>query len=393
MSDHFYYFAAPYCRTAVVLPFDLQEVVANWAALRPDMVKSRPAAFNRDEWAYLISFLDQSNLLSPFRRCFGEPALTSTDVINRMMRPRGPIAVWLPGNVSLLGPLTLILLSLTGNALRLKSSSQGENMSQAFLDFALAHLPTGPLSGCLRERVRVEAFSRQDARNEEMARDAALRVVFGADAAAAAVDMLPHPTDSVGFAFANRQSQAWLDYAAIDDDTLVQLIKVFAIYGQAGCTSPQKVILLDGRLSEARLLRDRLLHLWPKVINRDLPMHVASSNVLTFQLANALGWEAALSARNGAVVAVGEIDAPAFSALMFLPITPATLEQAMSRLPGNIQTIGYALRNPADAKWLTTLARSHVKRFVPLVRMHHFGPVWDGWAFWEQAFEEIEIQQ
>ncbi len=393
VSDHFYFFAAPHRSTAVVLPFDLHEMVANWAALRSDMAKSRPAAFHREEWAYLISFLDKSNLLSPFLRFFGEPVASPTNAINRMLRPRGPVAVWLPGNVSLLGPLTLILLSLTGNALRLKSSSQGENLSQAFLDFALKHLPPGPLSRCLQERVLVEAFDRHDARNEEMAAEAALRIVFGADTAAAAVEMLPHPIDSIGFAFANRQSQAWLEYAAVDDDTLVQLIKVFAIYGQAGCTSPQKVILLDGRLSEAKSLQERLLRLWPKVINRDLPMHVVSSNVLAFQLANALGWEAALVARNGAVLAVGEMDAPALPALMCLSITPATLEQAVSRLPENIQTIGYALRNPADAGWLTTLARSRIKRFVPLARMHHFGPVWDGWAFWQQAFEEIELQQ
>jgi len=393
MSDHFHYFFSSHQRTIVVLPFDLSSVLSDWTGLRSAMIKSRPTGFNRDEWAYLISFLDKNKLLSPFLQSFGEPAPNSTGVVNRMMRPRGPIAVWLPGNVSLLGPLTLILLSLTGNALRMKSSSQDENISQTFLDFALQHLPAGPLLSYLRERIRLETFDRHDARNREMAEHAALRLVFGADEAAAAIEALPHSIDSIGFAFVDRQSEVWMEYDAADDDVLVQLIKVFAVYGQAGCTSPQRVILLEGRLSEAKQLHQRLLRLWPKVINHDFPMHVASSNILAFQLANALGWQAALVPRHGAVLAVGKLDSPAFSALMSLPIIPATLEQAISRLPVNIQTIGYALKSPADARWLEILARSRVKRFVPLSRMHHFGPVWDGWAFWNQAFEEIEIQQ
>jgi len=28
---------------------------------------------------------------------------------------------------------------------------------------------------------------------------------------------------------------------------------------------------------------------------------------------------------------------------------------------------------------------------VPIGNMHHFGPVWDGYGFWRQLFEEIEI--
>ena len=32
------------------------------------------------------------------------------------------------------------------------------------------------------------------------------------------------------------------------------------------------------------------------------------------------------------------------------------------------------------------------KRFVPVSSMHHFGHVWDGYAFWRQLFEEVEVR-
>ena len=63
--------------------------------------------------------------------------------------------------------------------------------------------------------------------------------MFGGDEAAEAIDRLPHPPGSVGYYFVDKRSEAWLEAAALDDETLGTLIKVFTIYGRAGCTSPR----------------------------------------------------------------------------------------------------------------------------------------------------------
>ncbi len=124
-----------------------------------------------------------------------------------------------------------------------------------------------------------------------MASNSEIRIVFGSDQAATDIHDLPHPLGSSGFSFTDRQSEAWIEKGALNEDVLISLIKVFAIYGQAGCTSPRRVILLDGLRKMSWNLRDNLVQLWPKVIKQDPPMHVASSNILADQYARSLGWE------------------------------------------------------------------------------------------------------
>ena len=218
-----------------------------------------------------------------------------------------------------------------------------------------------------------------------------MRIVFGTDAAAAAVEALPHPLDSVGFAFYDRRSEAWVSADAVDDALLETLIRVFAIYGQAGCTSPRRVVLVDGAAAEARAVRDRLAELWPRVVRGRPPQHLASSCVMAQQWAAALGWDALLVPSHAAVLATGESDLEPFFGPMSLPIVSASLERAVEELPENIQTIGYAVREAGSPPWLEVVARTRAKRFVPLARMHHFGPVWDGADFWRQSFEYVEI--
>jgi hypothetical protein len=120
-------------------------------------------------------------------------------------------------------------------------------------------------------------------------------------------------------------------------------------------------------------------------------MNIASANVMARQWAAAMGWQARLTPRNSAVVCSGGIDLPDPESLMSLPICSATVQQALAHLPPNIQTIGYAAPGPLDDAWYRHLAGTAVKRLVPLDRMHHFGPTWDGMPFWRQLFEEVEI--
>ena len=391
MSDKLHFFVQQDRCTAAALPFNLTERSEHWAGLRREMVRAVPKPFARDEWAYLVSFLDESNLRRPFLETFGEQIQKglTPDVL---LRPRGTIAIWLPNTVSLLGPLTLILASLSGAPLWFKAGSQADDLTTAFLDYALRHLPAGALAYYLREQVRVDHADRHSPVNAEMASTAKVRVVFGSDAAVAAIHQLPHPADSVAISFGNHCSEAWIELEALSDEQAMVLIRVFAIYGRAGCTSPRRVVVLGGSDADARELQQRLVELWPKAVRADLPMHVASMNIMEAQLGNAQGWHSALAPRNAAVVVTGPSGLVEPTGLMSLAVVPATPAEAVAALPPNIQSVGHCLRQPEDPAWLELVAASTIKRFVPLAAMHHFGPVWDGSNFWRQFFEEVVLR-
>jgi len=393
MSEHLASFQGPRGTVRLTMPLDYRAAIANWTELRKAMARSLPEAFTRDEWAYLIAFLDADNLATPFRTTFGDPVSESAAAPGPLYRPRGGVAIWLPNNVSLLGPLVLVLLSLTGQPLRLKLGSSGSDLAGAFLRFARERLPPGSLRDWLESHVTAEQFDRDDPRQSEWTQWARVRIVFGSDAAAAAIHALPHPQTSVGISFVDRQSEAWVEPGALDEAVLRDLLKVFAIYGQAGCTSPRRVVVIDGTPDEAADLKDRLADLWPSVIRQRPAMHQASENLMADQWARSLGWDTVVVAEHAAVLATGSFELPGFEALLGLRILAASREEACLRLPANIQTIGHALVDPGDPSWMRLLAASAVCRFVPIARMHHFSSTWDGQDYWAQCFEVMEVSR
>ena len=140
MSKCFQYFRKNATSAAVLLPFDIETIIDDWCGLRKKMVRSVPAAFTRDEWAYILMFIERGNLLRPFQCNFGELCDKTESPLSLLAKPRGNIALWLPNNVSLLGPLMLILVSLTGNPLRMKGGTRSENITGIFRDYVLASL-------------------------------------------------------------------------------------------------------------------------------------------------------------------------------------------------------------------------------------------------------------
>jgi hypothetical protein len=378
--------------TLVLLPFDLDRAIADWAAMRRRMVGTRPEAFSRAEWAYLISFLDPEGLERVFTDTFGgRQAGESRLAMQEVARPGGPVAVWLPNNVSLLGSLTLILLTLTGNPVRIKSGSRGDDLTCLFLDYASQNLSEGELKEILSQGVDAQVFSRTDTRNAEWAALARTRLVFGSDAAVEAIHALPHPMDSVGFSFGHRQSEAWLEPVACDDRTLESLLRVFDVYGQNACTSPGRVVLLEGTAHQAFEIRDRLLSLWKTFFKRDPEMAVASASILDHQWAASLGWNSRLARRHGAAFAVGQADLPDPRGQRLLPLLSLSIPEAIASLPECIQTIGHAVSPERRRMLPAQVAIRGVKRFVPLAEMHRFGPIWDGQSFWRGTFDRMEI--
>jgi hypothetical protein len=390
MYSHLHWFGAEGVSRVVALPFDLNRLLAEWAGLRAAMRRHKPDAFSRDEWAYLMAFLSPEQLEAPFRGSFGCRTGEAGPVAS-LARPRGAVSVWLPNNVSLLGPLTLILLTLTGNRLWLKGGSRSDDLTGAFLDFALRHVQPGVLRDWLDGQVRYDVFERGDPRHMEMVAAADVRIVFGSDEAAASIHGAATRVRSIGFSFADRQSQAWIEPAAVSDEVLGQLIRVFAIYGQAGCTSPRRVVLLGAGAEQARALRDRIVALWSSMFPLKPPAHVASANTMALQWAAAGGWDAVPVRNRHAVIAAGPIGLEPIDSPMFLPVSAASVEEAIAQLPANIQTVGHAFAPGTALEWLKVAARTRIARLVPIAGMHHFGPLWDGEHFWRQCFEEVEV--
>ncbi len=364
---------------SAVVPFDVDAIVRQWSGLRSTMIRHRPPVFERDEWAYVISFLEEDRLTAPFRATFGTRGAR--------LRPRGPVAVWLPNNVSLLGPLLLVLLTLTGNRLRLKAGSGTKDLASELLLFAREHLPPGVLRDHLETNVRVETFGHEDARHREMAEQASVRIVFGTEETARAIAEAGGASGRQ-FSFIERLSEAWVDAASASDDVLDSLAKVFAIYGQAGCTSPQRVVVIDGTADDARSLRDRLLERWPRLFASPPAPHVASSGILARQWASALGWDARATVHHHAVLSVGDYTLPHVAGDRVLSFSAAGLAQALEGLPPQIQTVGYAAAEGVLSEWRAGLAASRALRVVPIGEMHHFSHVWDGQEYWRACFDE-----
>lgn len=385
------FFETPQAAQAVALNFDLARRLDDWASFRKVMASRVPDAFTRDEWAYLITFLDRDHLQSIFTQTFGRQLDTPGPCrVEALFRARPRVAVWLPNNVSLLGPLVLIMISLGGATITLKAGSRSEDLCQAFLDYCRTHLPDGELRSYLSSRVEVQRFSRESPANRELAQ-ADVRIVFGSDAAVAAIDALPHPAGSVLVPFADHQSEAWAEVAALSDAALLQLIKVFAIYGTTGCTSPRRLRLIDASDADCEAVRQRLAALWPVAQRQDVAMNIASQNIASRQVLAALGWAAQLAPRNAAVLAAGHASLPEAAGTMTLSIVPCRREDLAKALPTNIQTVGHVLVEPQSTAWLELLAPTAVKRFVPVAAMHHFSPVWDGGNFWRSLFEQVDI--
>ena len=376
---------------AASLDFDLAKRIEEWGSLRSRMAKTVVPGFSRDEWAYMVLTLDADHLWKPILEHFGNPVDGSTAAPTKVFRPKDPVAVWLSNNVSLLGPLMLIYLSLSGSRLRLKTGTRSGDLLNPFLRFVISELPNSDLAKYLETQVQVLNFSREDSRNAELASTAAVRIAFGSSDGVAQIHALPHSVESTEIAFSNRRSVVWME-PGVADEHVDSLIKVFNIYGQAGCTSPSRVFLIGGTAKDATDLRNRICQRWTKIVSQRPEAYLASSNFLAFQHARALGWDARLVEENRALIACGPLGLDPFEGHLALPITYATIGEALRELPPNVQTLGHA-GTMANAKaWFRSAAGSGIKRFVPLSAMHHFGHTWDGLPYWRMLFDEVSVQ-
>lgn len=377
--------------TSVRFLHDPQVVADAWQVLRTRMIRERDPAFTRMEWAYLLHFLDRERLQNVWEQGFGEAAAgAAAELPRKIAIARGRVALWLPNNVSLLGVLTLVLISLTGAQVRVKTGSRSEDLCAPFLAYAGAMAPEGPLREWITRCVDVRSFNRDDPANADMSRWAEARIFFGGDPAAGVVEALPHAVGSPWFPFGNRTSEAWLSaQAAARPESALSLAKAFAIYGQAGCTSPKRAVVVGGSAEDARRLARLLEQAWPLASAGDAPPAEASEVVLGEQRARAAGFETSRLRRNSALLVLSPASAPRAFAHRGLQVQWGSLDEVVATCPANLQTVGHDEAELPDA-WRAAFATTAGNRLVPLARMHDFGPVWDGVAWWRNLFRIVE---
>jgi hypothetical protein len=379
-------FEGPWGVTGVASAVRPSEVVAAWGALREAMVREVPEAFTRDEWAYLVQFLQRDSLLGFIEAGLGRFVGARGVGFTRLASGRREVALVLPNNVSLLGPLMLAVATLSAERVTVKIGSRGDDVVRPFLDFAARHAT--PALEVVLARVEAQRLERDHPTLSGWLRAADVRVAFGGDAAVQAVESRPHKPTSRFLGFGDMYSEAWLA-GAVSDDVLDTLIKVFAIYGQAGCTSPRRVVLLDGTASELEALERRIAARWDQAVRRQAPMHVASQNVMYAQLCRHAGAAVSLTPGHGAVLARAPLELAVPAGPMTLVLSAAPLPDAVAALPANVQTLGLSVGGRAP-EVVAAASRTGARRLVPLGRMHHFGPVWDGHLLPAVFFDFVE---
>ncbi|WP_171097570.1 acyl-CoA reductase [Ruegeria sp. HKCCD7255] len=377
----------------VALPFALDALCAEYDEVTARMARrAAPPAFSRDEWGYLLGFMRGSALRAVFTQGFG-PASDELDSMPvRIARPRAHVAIWLPNNVSLLGPLTTTLCLLTGAHVRAKAGTGSENLTAHLRDEILENGAGPILTRLWQQNLTVEQFDRHDPRNADWSSAADARIFFGSDAAALSVESLPHKPGTPFFAFADHSSLVWADPAALDDAALTTLLRVFRIYGKAGCTSPQSLVLIDAEPKDAIATANRLKELSDAQTGTNPPVHIASDSFMADQVARANGWHAVRTANGDAVFVAGAPAPEDLPGLMSLSVIAQPREEALATLPDEIQTVGHIADPDRLRDWALSLSASRALRFVPVQQMHHFGPFWDGQPFWRGLFQDLDIR-
>jgi hypothetical protein len=295
--------------------------------------------------------------------------------------------------VSLLGPLTLIVCILSGvKNIRLKTSSRAEDLTSHFAEYIKNMMANSVLAEFVASSVSVVNEDQDHPAVKQMAKEADVRIVFGSDATALDIQQTSLNPTSQNVAFIDKVSEAWIDKESSKvEDVLADLVKVFHEYGKVGCTSPQRLILIDHSREEALKIRASLLKIYHQLFPGKPEMHIASNTTLANQILTLEGWDCLEVKNKSTLFAVGSYALEAYDGLMSLPIIPSDILGATQNLPQNIQTIGCQLSKSNQQVLLNHLGKTQIKRIVPIQEMHNFGSVWDGLNFFDTLFDQVEV--
>ena len=121
----------------------------------------------------------------------------------------------------------MILVSITGNKLRIKLGSSGSDLCTPLVEWIKNSLESGPLVNWLENDVSIERFGRESEMNRFLSEWSDVRIVFGSDLGCEEVSKLPCKENSRTYLFSNKVSQIWCSIKEMDENKIKTLIKVF----------------------------------------------------------------------------------------------------------------------------------------------------------------------
>lgn len=304
----------------------------------------------------------------------------------RLRRARGLVFHVAPGNVDTIFAWSWLLSLLCGNANVVRLSRRGGPAQAALLD-AARHLLAEPAWQEVRARTLVLVYGHDETVTAALSAACDLRVVWGGNAAVAALRRVPLPPGAQDLSFPDRVSAALIGaeaMAAAHGDDVARaaagLVNDVVWFDQNACSSP-RLVLWIGSEDAAQAARARF---WPAFDERlsDLGWGLDGARTQA-RLAAAAELAAAgrvacwTTALGGQTVLRGQVaDGPIALAGhpglgLLLEARARSVEEACARLPGDVQTLacfGVAGR----------VLASRADRIVPLGQALAFSPDWDG---------------
>jgi len=303
--------------------------------------------------------------------------------------PLGVIGHWPAGNVGIQPLLSMTCALLGGNAALVRVPTSLVDLTRCLL----AKLSQSDIGEVLTRRVFVAAFEhgRKDL-HEAMAQAVDGAMIWGGEEAVLQIRALPFPHWARVAVFGPRISIAAMDSGAWSNPVeqepwCTRIARDVWQFDQQACSSPQ-VLFLERRAGQPTAQFLQSLQGAFEVENqghprRTIPAGLTSSiyNARASWLLSATEHRAVFPQRPDWTLLFGSgSDIPKPTQGRTLTVLEVDdLHDPISKLDGNVQTLGLGMADPEKERSLACLAGSRgVDRIVKLGRMHVFVPPWDG---------------
>jgi hypothetical protein len=303
--------------------------------------------------------------------------------------PLGVVGHWPAANVEIQPILSMTCALLGGNAALVRVPRGLVDLTHALME----RLTQSDPSERLTRRIFMASFdhNRRDL-HEAMAKSVDGAMIWGGQDAVLEVRSLPFPHWTRIATFGPRMSVAALDATAWsnpDDQKTwcLRLARDVWQFDQQACSSPQIVFLERDPQQSAASFMTHLQQAFENE-NRAHPRRTIAS-ALTSAICQARAAWLLKDSSHAAVFPLGpdwtllfgsgsELPQPVQGKTLFV-LEVDNLHEAISKLDGNVQTLGLGMADAEKENKLAMLAGQRgIDRIVKLGRMHTFVPPWDG---------------
>lgn len=307
---------------------------------------------------------------------------------------RGVVLHYAPSNVDTIFAYSWLLSVLAGNANVVRLSRRRDETAEVLLT-ALRAVLDEPALAPIRERTLAVSFEHDPAVNAGLSLACDLRVIWGGDAAIAAIREAPLPPHATDLVFPDRFSLAVFEaatFVAMDEDAWSAFLGDFAndvfVYGQMACSSPRHVAWVgapETRAEARRRFWERFRAVAGERDRTEWSQPVSGRLTAACRVAiRDVSADAELGLETPMTVAhverlTGELREMHPGGGFFLEAEYATLQDLAAEIVSKDQTlVCHGFPREALAAFATSLPRGGADRIVPVGKALEFAHVWDG---------------